>query len=91
MIGDGVNRQALELLAADLGLVDRVRFLGSVPHACIQEYYVRADLFALATHYEGFGMPVLEAMAAGLPVVVCDTDPLPEILGECGSGSPSYI
>lgn len=65
LIGDGVNRQALELLAADLGLVDRVRFLGSVPHACIQGYYARADLFALATHYEGLGMPVLEAMAAG--------------------------
>lgn len=84
LVGEGVNRGALEQLARDLGAGDRVRFAGAVPHDQIQEYYARGDIFAMATRYEGFGIPVLEAMAAGLPVVVCQTPPLPEILGGAG-------
>ena len=84
LIGDGVNRPGLENLVAELGLGDRVRFEGAVPHRDIQERYARADLFALATHYEGFCIPVLEAMAAGLPIVVSNTPPLPEVLGDTG-------
>ena len=84
LVGDGENRAYLEGIVEELALVDRVHFVGSVAHAKIQDYYADADIFALATHYEGFGMPVLEAMAASLPVVVCTTEPLPEILGGQG-------
>ncbi|MBI4489896.1 MAG: glycosyltransferase [Deltaproteobacteria bacterium] len=84
LVGDGVNRRNLECLALAQGVGERVWFAGAVPHDQIQAYYARADIFAMATHYEGFCIPVLEAMAAGLPVVVCDTAPLPEILGGTG-------
>lgn len=88
LVGDGVNRRDLEQLASRLGLADRVHFAGAVPHEGIQAYYARADIFAMATHYEGFCIPVLEAMAAGLPVVVGQTAPLPEILGDTGLTVP---
>ena len=84
LVGEGENRQRLERLAAELGVGDRVRFAGAVPYRRIQDYYARADIFAMATYYEGFCIPVLEAMASGLPAVVCDTNPLPEILGGTG-------
>ena len=84
LVGDGVDRPRLEKLVQDLGMADRVVFRGSVPHSRIAQEYGEADIFAIATHYEGFCIPVLEAMAAGLPVVACDTAPLPEILGGTG-------
>lgn len=88
LVGDGVNRQSLETLALAEGVGDQVVFAGSVPHSRIQAFYAGADLFAIATHYEGFCIPVLEAMAAGLPVVASDTAPLPEILGGTGLAVP---
>jgi len=84
LIGQGSERARLEDLAKRLGLGPRVRFIDSVPNAEIQRHYHQADIFAMATHYEGFCIPVLEAMACGLPVVACDTQPIPEILGETG-------
>jgi len=84
LIGDGGRRRELEDLAAKLGLKEQVRFIPSVPNQEIQRHYHRADVFAMATHYEGFCIPVLEAMASGLPVVACPTQPLPEILGSAG-------
>ena len=84
LVGDGVNRSRLAALAAELGVAERVRFVGNVPHREIQKWYNRADLFVTASYYEGFCIPVLEAMAAGLPIVVNDIEPLPEILGGTG-------
>jgi glycosyltransferase involved in cell wall biosynthesis len=84
LVGEGVNRPSLETLVKELDMEDRVKFAGAVPHERIQGYYARADIFAMATFYEGFCMPVLEAMASGMPIVVCDTPPLPEVLGDCG-------
>jgi len=84
IIGDGPLRPSLEALAARLGMADRIRFIPSVPHREIQRYYAEADLFAIATRYEGFCIPVLEAMAAGLPVVASDLPPIREILDGAG-------
>ena len=84
IIGDGPLRPSLEALVASLGVADRVRLIPAVPHREIQRYYAEADLFAIATHYEGFCIPVLEAMAAGLPVVASDLPPIREILGGAG-------
>jgi glycosyltransferase involved in cell wall biosynthesis len=84
IIGDGSRADRLEALVSRLDLRKRVSFIRSVPNSRIHQYYHRADIFAMATHYEGFCIPVLEAMASGLPVIVCDTPPLPEVLGETG-------
>jgi glycosyltransferase involved in cell wall biosynthesis len=72
--GDGVERQALQRLAADLGLEDRVEFLGFVPAAELPVLYASSDLFVMpstaeAKSVEGFGIVYLEANAAGTPVL----------------------
>lgn len=56
----------------------------AVPHREIPERYRAADVFAIATHYEGFCIPVLEAMATGLPIVASDVPSIREILGDAG-------
>ncbi len=65
-----------------LGLGDRVRFLGHVPDADLPALYSLAACFAYPSFYEGFGIPVLEAMACGTPVVTARTSSLPEVAGE---------
>jgi glycosyltransferase involved in cell wall biosynthesis len=66
--------------AAEGGL-GALRLLGHVPDALLPGLYAGAEAFALPSHYEGFGLPVLEAMAAGTPVVAADTAALPETCG----------
>ena len=58
-----------------------LRLLGHVPDALLPGLYAGAEAFALPSHYEGFGLPVLEAMAAGTPVVAADAAALPETCG----------
>ncbi len=84
LIGHGVLEAHLKRLVEELELEDRVQFIPSVPNTEIQRYYSSVDIFAMATHYEGFCIPVLEAMAAGVPVVACDTNPIPEVMGGTG-------
>jgi glycosyltransferase involved in cell wall biosynthesis len=84
LIGDGDLRPHLEDLASGLGLDGRVMFVKSVSHAHIADRYRNADIFAMATHYEGFCIPVLEAMAAGLPIVASRIPPIEELVGDCG-------
>ena len=66
--------------AAERGL-ETLRLLGRVPDAHLPGLYAGAEAFALPSHYEGFGLPVLEAMASGTPVVAADTSALPETCG----------
>lgn len=61
---------------------DRIRLLGSVPGRDLPALYAGATVFALASLYEGFGLPVLEAMAAGTPVLTSDVSSLPEVAGD---------
>jgi glycosyltransferase involved in cell wall biosynthesis/uncharacterized SAM-binding protein YcdF (DUF218 family) len=70
IIGDGKEYAPLNRLVHRLKLEDRVEFIRSVPHREIHRDYQRADVFAIATRYGGIHIPVLEAMAQGLPVVV---------------------
>lgn len=65
-----------------LGLEERVLFLGYVPEEDLPALYNLADLFVYPSLYEGFGLPPLEAMACGTPVVVSDTSSLPEVVGD---------
>ncbi len=65
-----------------LGLEDRVHFPGYVPAEEQPLWYNAATLFASLSHYEGFGLPVLEAAACGLPLVAGNRSSLPEAAGE---------
>jgi O-antigen biosynthesis alpha-1,2-mannosyltransferase len=61
---------------------DRVLVTGYIPTAELAGWYARASIFAFPSLDEGFGMPVLEAMAAGLPVVTSNRSALPEVAGD---------
>jgi glycosyltransferase involved in cell wall biosynthesis len=67
-----------------LGLEDSVRLLGRVPDEDLPALYTLAEVFAFPSLYEGFGLPVLEAMACGAPVISSDTSSLPEVVGSAG-------
>jgi glycosyltransferase involved in cell wall biosynthesis len=69
-------------LARRLGLAESVRFLGNVPQADLPALYSAADLFVFPSLYEGFGLPALEALACGTPVVASNVSALPEVVGD---------
>jgi glycosyltransferase involved in cell wall biosynthesis len=70
--------------AAHGGLAGRVHFPGYVRDGDLPALYSLASVFAFPSWYEGFGLPVLEAMACGTPVVAADNSSLPEVVGEAG-------
>lgn len=72
----------LRAAAETLGLGRAVRFLGSVPDADLPALYSGATLFCFPSLAEGFGLPPLEAMASGAPVLCSDAAALPEAVGE---------
>lgn len=79
----GCYQEVLDL-AKSLGLADRVTFTGYVPDADLLLIYNLATMLVLPSMSEGFGLPVIEAMACGLPVAVSNRNSLPEIIGDAG-------
>jgi alpha-1,3-rhamnosyl/mannosyltransferase len=69
---------------ASLGLTGSVVFLGEVPNQLLPALYAGALVFVYPSLYEGFGLPPLEAMACGVPVVTSNTSSLPEVVGDAG-------
>jgi glycosyltransferase involved in cell wall biosynthesis len=69
IIGEGPERAALGSLAERIGVAQRVRFIGSVPHEDLPRYYAAADIMVLASSREGWANVLLESMACGTPVV----------------------
>jgi teichuronic acid biosynthesis glycosyltransferase TuaC len=69
--GDGPLRRRLGALAAECGVADRVHFLGNLEHDRLLAMMARADVFALPSSPEGFGLVHLEAMSQGTPVIAC--------------------
>lgn len=67
---------------AQLGLQDHIRFLGYVPQDELIALYNAAGVFVYPSNYEGFGLPVLEAMQCGAPVVTTTASSLPEVAGD---------
>ncbi|WOI58228.1 glycosyltransferase family 4 protein [Palleronia sp. LCG004] len=75
---DTAHAGMLTRLAGELGLSDRVRLAGRVTGEALASLYESAQIFALATRYEGHGIVFDEAMAYGLPIVSCDTGAVPD-------------
>ena len=67
---DAACAESLNALAGELGIAQRVTFTGAVTDAEGEELWRRADIFALTTEYEGYGMAVVEALTRGLPVAI---------------------
>jgi glycosyltransferase involved in cell wall biosynthesis len=81
---DGVFRRVEEL-----SLEDDVLFLGYVAEEHLPALYCLADLLVFPSLYEGFGLPPLEAMACGTPVITSNSSSLPEVVGEAGLMVPA--
>jgi glycosyltransferase involved in cell wall biosynthesis len=77
---DAVHAHGLRALAEELGIAARVTFAGEVEGAALEALYHRADLFALATRWEGYGMAAAEAMARGLPLAITAGGAIAEVV-----------
>jgi glycosyltransferase involved in cell wall biosynthesis len=83
LIGDEVSRYgSLRRTVEENGVRQDVRFFGFVPHGTLAALYRMAAVFAFPSLYEGFGLPPLEAMACGTPVVTSRISSLPEVVGD---------
>ena len=80
VVGGGPERDALQALAASLGIAERTRFVGAVPHAEVPAWLQRLAVYVAPSRRESFGVAVLEASACGLPVVVSNVGGLPEVV-----------
>ncbi len=84
IIGPGRDEEytaSLHALAAELGIAEDILFVGGIPLAETVPFYRAADVFVYPSHNETFGLPILEAMATGCPVVTSDVTAMPETAG----------
>lgn len=86
LVGEGPERGRLEALAATRGVADRVRFMGSQPHAALTGFYGAADISVLASSREGWANVLLESMACGTPVVASRIPGNDEVVAERSAG-----
>ncbi len=82
ILGGGPDGQKLKNLAAELGVEDRIEFLGHVEPDQIPSYLLQADIFVRPSRSEGLGSSFLEAMAAGLPIIGTPVGGIPDFLKE---------
>ena len=75
---------ALYRFVLEAGLQDAITFRGHASDADLAAAYARADVLVVASGHEGFGVPPVEAMSVGLPIVYSSAGALPEIVGEAG-------
>ena len=86
VVGDGPEREPLVRLAGELGLGDRVRFTGALPHERAVEEARRGGVFVLPSVDEAFGVAYVEAMAGGVPAIGCRGEDGPEEIAAAGEG-----
>jgi glycosyltransferase involved in cell wall biosynthesis len=98
IVGPGRDEKylaTLRSLAAELGIMTDLVFVGGVPLAETVRFYQAADVFVYPSFSETFGLPILEAMACGCPVVTSDTSAMPETAGGaaalCDPADPASI
>src|SRR5207247_7623975 len=81
---DDGGQDVVRRLAAEAGVHDAVRLVGEVDDADLPTLYAEAVAFVYPSRYEGFGLQLCEAMAAGCPVLAARATSLPEVLGSGG-------
>ena len=86
VVGAGPERGSLEALVRKLGVADRVRFLGRVPHESMPAVYSAADILVLASEREGWPNVLLEAMACGARVVTTKVSDVPDLVNTPAAG-----
>lgn len=86
LVGDGPDRALFAEQASRLGVADRVRFVGRVPHAEVATWFAAADVSVLASQSEGWANVLLESMVCGTPVVASDIPGTREVVGPRESG-----
>jgi glycosyltransferase involved in cell wall biosynthesis len=89
LVGEDHLGLGLEEIGREAGIGDRLRKLGFVPDDDLPALYRAAEIFVYPSDYEGFGIPVLEAMAAGTPAVTLDNSALVEVAGDAAVLLPS--
>ena len=82
VIGDGLEKDALQKLTVELGIAERVTFTGEIPFSEIPSYLKAADVFGFASITETQGLVTMEALAAGLPVAAVDASGTRDILDD---------
>lgn len=82
--GEGWLSERLHRNVQDSGLTQQILFPGFIPDDHLPALYSGAEAFVFPSIYEGFGLPVLEAMSCGVPVVTANVSSLPEIVGKAG-------
>jgi glycosyltransferase involved in cell wall biosynthesis len=80
----GWHHEPILATARSLDVADQVRFVGYVPGNELPLWYNAAGVFIYPSIYEGFGLPLIEAMACGTPVIAADSSSLPEVTGDAG-------
>lgn len=80
LVGGGPDAAALRALAIDLGIAERVTFVGQIEHDSVPDRLRALDIYVAASRRESFGVGVLEASSCGLPVVVADSPGLREVV-----------
>jgi len=84
--GKGREMEQLQNLIVSMNLQESVKLIGYIPDSELPFYYAAADVFALHTLYEGFGIVIIEAMASGLPIVTTDVGGMDDIVQDNGAG-----
>jgi glycosyltransferase involved in cell wall biosynthesis len=79
IVGEGMEKNNLTELTLELGIHERVHWLGRTPF--VNEFLSQLDLFVLPSIYEGFGLVLLEAMQANKPILATNNSSIPEVLG----------
>lgn len=86
LVGGGDQTLALQSLAEKLGVGNSVKFIGRVPHKEVPQELAKLDIYVALSRRESFGVAIIEASAAGRPVVVSDAGGLPEVTVEGETG-----
>lgn len=86
IVGDGPEMEGLETMKNNMGLNNKVYLVGKKPQEELKKYLATADMFVLNTAYEGFSHQLLEAMAAGVPVITTNAGGNPELIKQGENG-----
>jgi teichuronic acid biosynthesis glycosyltransferase TuaC len=86
IVGDGIERKNLEFLSEELGISNKVEFLGMLSHDDVMRYMAKADIFSLPSWNEAFGVVYIEAMAHGKPVIGCKGEGIEDFVEDGKTG-----